>query len=87
MTTPDPLLYAYWNRPDDALFEELFRSDWSTPTLAYMLASQLSPMSHDAKRCQFLAEYETEKIWCRGDICRALLTEGVTLQVVNYRKS
>lgn len=87
--TTRPLVREYENRPDDALFEELFSSSWSTPTLAYELAAQFSPNSHDPKRRQFLAEYDSEYRggWVRGNICRALLTEGVTLATINFRKS
>ncbi|MEU1852903.1 hypothetical protein ABZ499_27465 [Streptomyces sp. NPDC019990] len=87
--TATPLIHQYWDREDDEIFQELFDGPWRTPTLAYELAATFSPNASNPKRLQFLAEYESDGWggWVRGNICRALAAEGVTLHVINRRKS
>ncbi|WP_019061719.1 hypothetical protein [Streptomyces prunicolor] len=88
-STTQPLLHQYWDREDDETFQELFEGPWSTPTLAYELASTFSPNRDHPKVRQFLAEYKSDGWggWVRGNICRALAAEGVTLRDINRRKS
>ncbi|QNT94913.1 hypothetical protein HEP81_04640 [Streptomyces griseofuscus] len=87
--TRTPLLHLYWDLEDSDISDGLFEGPWNTRTLAYELAATFSPNAAHPKRRQFLAEYESDGWggWVRGNICRALAAEGVTLHTINRRKS
>ncbi|KUN37703.1 hypothetical protein AQJ30_15580 [Streptomyces longwoodensis] len=83
------LIAEYLDLPDTEASDELFHSGWDSRTLAYALADEFSIYADNPKRLQFLAEFGSEDRggWVRGNICRALAAKGVTLSVVNRRKS
>lgn len=87
--TQTPLIDAYWNLDDDPISDELFEGPWPTPTLAAQFALTLSPYSDNPKVVQFWDEYRSDDWggWVRGNLCRALAAEGVTLHTINRRKS
>ncbi|MGJ3558910.1 hypothetical protein ACR6C2_07990 [Streptomyces sp. INA 01156] len=90
MAATQLLIDEYWNLPDTPQSDEIFEGPWTTRVLAYQLAGQFSPMADHPKRKQFLHEYEELPDWggwVRGNICRALAAEGVTLSTINRRKS
>lgn len=83
------LITEYLGLPDTETSDELFQSGWDSRTLAYVLADEFSIYADNPQRRQFLAEFLSENRggWVRGNICRALALKGVTLSIVNRRKS
>ena len=79
----------YLNEDDTAASQDLFASDYTSRQLAYTLADEISVRSDNAERVEFLNEYNAGPMlgWIRGAICRALASNGVTVQVINRRKS
>ena len=76
---------------DTAVSDEIFAGPYNTATLVHMLAGEVSVYSDNPQRLQLLSECPVagNQEWslCRGDICRLLAARGVTLSVINRRKS
>ena len=76
---------------DDTVSDEIFAGPYTTATLVYMLAGEVSVYTDNPQRLQLLSECPVNgnQEWslCRGDICRLLAARGVTLSVINRRKS
>jgi hypothetical protein len=79
----------YLNAEDDAASQDLFASQYTSRELAYVLADEISLRSDNADRAAFLADYNAGPMlgWIRGSLTRALSAKGVTVQVINRRKS
>jgi hypothetical protein len=82
-------VHDYLNEPDSMESQRLFASSYSTRTLAYVLADEVSIRSNHPARVAFLEEYSAGPMlgWIRGSICRALDAKGVTVETINHRKS
>lgn len=82
-------VHDYLNADDTAVSQNLIASTYTTRTLAYVLADEISIRSNNPARVTFLEEYNDGPMlgWIRGSICRALAAKGVTVQTINRRKS